>query len=235
MDDEGTLHAHPILTGSVFPIRSVEPPTICDPAGEIYHLISDEALPSGLIARLLMMTAATRMIENGTNSATWNNISSLLNDMMVARSGSSNMFIRRTLRAFSAATISTPHGNLHLTPLTDDGRKITLIADPPLLDVISSEGVLAENRIIQLLRGKGPGGVSTDLYLWLLSMRDTPMDRLFTWPELRTITALSGIRNFPMRFTKSVYEVSSVYREVDVIPLVDGIRIRTGKYRKEGV
>ena len=223
-----TLLAHPIITGSVFPVRAnTKQPAIRDLSGGVYRLLSESGeTPSGLLARILTMTIATRMIEEHSMTVRWDNLNRLFDDMNTRVSGSSIRTFHRNLELFNTMICSTPKGNWELHA-DSSGRELSFSASPLFLEIMQSQGVEVDKHTVQLLRGTGVGGVPIDMYVWLVSISEMPgFERIFPWAELETMSALTGNSNFPLYFTKSLYEVSDVFHGIHADPLEDGLHVR---------
>lgn len=216
--------AHPILTGSIYPIRSnTRIPVITEGDAE-YRLIPGGGYPpAGLLARLFSMIAINRMIDRGGNTTRWDNVHQVFADMDTKESGSNLSCLKRNLAAFNTTVFSTPYGPLRLqTETTDSGLSVT--ADAMLINLISDQGVRLSIDAVRKLRGKGIGGVPIDLYAWAIHLsRKGTSEHMIPWSEVACRTALADNPNLPRYFAKSMQLVNQVCEVIKVIPTKDGL------------
>lgn len=218
-----SIIAHPILTGSIYPVRSnTRIPVINDGDNE-YRLIPEGQPPAGLLARLFSMTALTKMLDRGDTTASWANVHQIFDDMDTKESGSNLAVLKRNLAAFNTTTFSTPYGPLHLHTETTAGQ-LYATADTMLVSLVSEQGVRLNIDTVRRLRGRGIGGVPIDLYAWaVLISRRGASKRVIPWSEVACRTALSDNPNLPRYFVKSMQLVNQVCQVTMAKPTKEGL------------
>ena len=218
--------AHPILTGSIYPVRSnTRTPVISDGSAE-YRLIPEEGCPpSGLLARLFSMIAFNKMLARGDTATSWDNIHQIFADMGTKESGANLAILKKNLIAFNRTTISTPYGPLHLR-IENLGGCLLVTADEDLVGLIHEQGVKLSLDAVHKLRGKGIGGVPIDLYAWAVSISQRGAAKgVIPWSEIACRTALSNNANLPLYFGKSMDLVNQVCQVISAKTTKEGLVI----------
>lgn len=220
----GTVIAHPILTGSIYPVRAgMKKPKIVGEDGE-YQLISEEkSTPTGLLARLFIMSAINRMVRAGETVTQWDNIHQVFVDMGTKESGSNLTMLKRVLQTFNHTIFSTPEGYLQLH-IELFGEGIKAKADEKLVQTIQEQGVYLNLSVINKLRGRGIGGIPIDIYAWAIYLAQKSESRSFIpWSEIATKTALSNSPKLPYYFAKSLRILNQATQRIDAQVTKDGL------------